>query len=160
MDESNFSQNKAHIFIVICMNFYMNFDGMILTFYTWHGSVWYIVGIYQDKCLETIHYRHIKTWFLLISARAPSISTNLLSYPLIKLIGLCLAHSLELSANQIASQNLLRLRRKARYARLLPPETLAPSAFALDFPRAFRARYLCQLPRIESLTKTTEHQIN
>ena len=35
MYASNFIQNKVHIFIVICMKFYMNFDGMILTFYTW-----------------------------------------------------------------------------------------------------------------------------
>ena len=89
-------------------------------------------------------------------------------YPLIKLIGLCLAPSID-----SASRNLLRLRRKARCARLSPPAdsrafgararasrsiSLAPSALALAlrarFPRAFGARFLCQLPRIESLTKT------
>ena len=35
MYASNFIQNKVHIVIVICMKFYMNFDDMILTFYTW-----------------------------------------------------------------------------------------------------------------------------
>ena len=75
----------------------------------------------------------------------------LLSYPLIKLIGLCLAPYLELSANSIeleclnwvlrgiscASGGLSRLRHSCSIF-------LAPSALV----------FLCQLPRIESLTKT------
>ena len=122
------------------MNFYMNFDAMILTFYTWHGSVWYIVGIYQDKCLETYSLPgHKNMIFINFCQSTQPFIKALLSYPLIKLIGLCLAHSLELSANQIASQNLLRLRRKARYARLLPP------ADSRDF--GIRARFSSRLPR-------------
>ena len=79
-----------------------------------------------------------------VSPPALAFHQGLLSYPLIKLIGLCVAPSLELSANS-TSRNLLLLRRKARYACLSPPAD----------SRAFGARFLCQLPRIESLTKTT-----
>ena len=51
-------QNKVHIVIVICMKFYMNFDGMILTFYKWTCVVH---CVHQDKCLKTLHYLNIKT---------------------------------------------------------------------------------------------------
>ena len=48
-------------------------------------------------------------------------------------------------APEIASQNLLRLQQKACCARLSPPAD----------SRAFGARFLGQLPRIESLKKAT-----
>ena len=48
-------------------------------------------------------------------------------------------------APEIASRNLLLLRERARYARLSPPAD----------SRTFGARFLGQLPRIESLTKAT-----
>ena len=42
----NFIHNKGHIF--------MNFDGMILTFYTW---ICVVRCVHQDKCLKTLHYK-------------------------------------------------------------------------------------------------------
>ena len=54
---------------------------------------------------------------------------------------------------ELASRNLLRLRRKARCARLSPPAD--SRAFGA---RASGARFWSQLPRIESLTKTSRKQ--
>ena len=43
---SNFIHNKGHIF--------MNFDGMILTFYTW---ICVVHCVHQGKCLKTLHFK-------------------------------------------------------------------------------------------------------
>ena len=63
---SNFIQNKVHIVIVIYMKFYMNFDGMILTFYTW---ICVVHCVHKDKCLKTLHYLEHKNMILLISSK-------------------------------------------------------------------------------------------
>ena len=61
---SNFIHNKGHIF--------MNFDGMILTFYTWTCVVH---CVHQDKCLTTLHYKfgHKTCMILSISTTEPQI---------------------------------------------------------------------------------------
>ena len=63
---SNFIQNKVHIVVVICLKFYMNFDGMIPTFYTW---ICVVHCVHQDKCLKTLYLllEH-KNMILLISS--------------------------------------------------------------------------------------------
>ena len=63
VDESmhqTLSKNKVYFVTVICMKFYMNFDVMILTFYTW---ICVVHCVHQDKCLKTLHYLNIKIWF-------------------------------------------------------------------------------------------------
>ena len=50
--------DEVHIVIVICLKFYMNFDGTILSFYTW---ICVVHCVHQDKCLKTLHYLNIKT---------------------------------------------------------------------------------------------------
>ena len=62
---SNFIQNKVHIVILICMKFYMNFDGMILTFYTW---ICVVLCVHQDKLLEEPSLLEHKNMILLISS--------------------------------------------------------------------------------------------
>ena len=46
MYASNFIHKKGH--------FFMNFDGMILTFYTW---ICVVHRVHQGKCLKTLHYK-------------------------------------------------------------------------------------------------------
>ena len=81
MYASNFIQNKVHIFIVICMKFYMNFDGMILTFYTWihvvytSTSAWRpfttwtqkldFINFFYTVLTKWINYRLITAYLLL-----------------------------------------------------------------------------------------------